>query len=74
VVLSEDGAAAEAVFVGEHIAEFGGVAASGRTVRVPYSVFYDIADDGITALRIYMSLDELMRQITAQAPLAASAS
>ena len=63
VLVSESGAAAEAVFVGTHIGEFAGVPASGNAVRVPYSVFYDVPTDKIAALRIYMSLDEMLRQI-----------
>jgi steroid delta-isomerase-like uncharacterized protein len=63
VVADEAGAAAEAVFVGTHVGEFAGVPASGNSVRVPYSVFYELRDAKITALRLYMSFDELMRQI-----------
>jgi predicted ester cyclase len=33
-----DGKAAELDFVGRHTGEFGGIAATGREVRVPYSV------------------------------------
>ena len=32
-------------------------------MRVPYSAFYDVAGDKITAVRLYMSLDEIVRQI-----------
>ena len=35
----------EAVFVGTHTAEFAGVPATGATVRLPYSRFYDIAEE-----------------------------
>jgi steroid delta-isomerase-like uncharacterized protein len=63
LVVDDGGAAAEAKFVGTHVGEFAGVPASGRTVRVPYSVFYEVRDGKITSLRLYMSLDELLRQI-----------
>lgn len=63
VLVDGSGAAVEAVFVGTHVGEFAGVEASGRGVRVPYSVFYALREDRISALRIYMSLDELIRQI-----------
>ena len=68
-VLVDDGggAAIEAIFAGTHISDFAGVPATGATVRVPYSVFYAIADGRITALRIYMSLETLVGQITAPA-------
>jgi steroid delta-isomerase-like uncharacterized protein len=63
MVCDESGAAAEAVFVGTHTGEFAGVPASGNSVRVPYSAFYDLFDGKITALRLYMSLDEFVRQV-----------
>jgi predicted ester cyclase len=71
VLVGEGGAAAEAVFVGTHTGEFAGVPGSGNAVRVPYSVFYDVGEGGISALRIYMSLDELVRQISAPAAVSA---
>ena len=37
--------------------------ATGKEVRVPYSVFYDVDADKITALRIYMAMDQLLAQI-----------
>ena len=54
---------AEAVFVGTHTGDFSGVSATGNRVRVPYSVFYDVDADKITALRIYMPMDQLLAQI-----------
>jgi predicted ester cyclase len=63
LVVGEHGAAAEAFFVGTHTGEFSGVSATGNAVRVPYSVFYDVDDDKITALRIYMPMDQLLAQI-----------
>jgi predicted ester cyclase len=45
-------ATAEADFVGKHIGEFGGMAATGKEVRVPYSVMYDVEGEKIKALRI----------------------
>jgi predicted ester cyclase len=55
--------AIEADFVGKHVAEFAGKAATGKEVRVPYSVVYDLEGEQIAALRIYMSLDALIRQL-----------
>jgi predicted ester cyclase len=56
-------AALEADFVGRHIAEFGGIPATGKEIRVPYSVVYDLEGEQIAALRIYMSLDAIIRQL-----------
>jgi ketosteroid isomerase-like protein len=67
LIVSESSAAVEAEFVGRHVAEFAGVPPTGRSVRVPYSVFYDVADGKITSLRIYMPMDVLVSQIAAPA-------
>ena len=56
-------AVAEAEFVARHIAEFAGRPASGKEVRAPYTVMYDLEGERIKALRIYLSLPELLRQI-----------
>ena len=56
-------AAAELDFVGRHTGEFGGIAATGREVRVPYSVVYDLEGEKIKALRIYMPTEVLMEQL-----------
>ena len=53
----------EAVFVGTHAAEFAGVAPTGLEVRLPYSVFYDVADGQITALRAYFPIASLVAQL-----------
>jgi steroid delta-isomerase-like uncharacterized protein len=63
-------AAIEAVFVGKHIAEFAGVPATGSSVRLPYSVSYDLADDKITALRAYFPIMALAQQLKEAVPAA----
>ena len=57
--------ACEIVFRARHIAEFAGIPATGREVEVPYSVHYDITDDGISALRIYALGQGLVSALTA---------
>lgn len=66
--------AIEADFVGTHTAHFAGEAATGRSVRVPYSVVYDLDADKIKGLRIYMPIDDLLGQIrrASQAAMASS--
>src|ERR1051326_6496091 len=59
LVVDGERAALEADFVGKHIADFMGKAATGKQVRVPYSVAYDLEGDRIKALRIYMPMDTL---------------
>jgi hypothetical protein len=34
-------------------------------LRVPYSVFYDVTDGGITALRAYMPLRQIIAELQA---------
>jgi predicted ester cyclase len=63
VIVDAAQAALEAEFVGTHSGEFAGIAASGREVRVPYAVGYDLAGSAITALRIYLPMEELVRQL-----------
>jgi steroid delta-isomerase-like uncharacterized protein len=64
VIVSDDQAALEAIFVGKHIAEFAGVPASGKQARLPYSVCYTIRDGLIAELRAYVAMSELVRQIS----------
>jgi predicted ester cyclase len=64
-LLVDDGKAAlEADFVGTHTAEFAGVQPTGREVRVPYSVIYDLHGDKISAVRIYFPMSLLIEQLS----------
>jgi predicted ester cyclase len=63
LVVGEGTAALEVVFVGTHIGEFAGIAPTGAEVRVPYSVFYELEDGKITALRIYALAEGLVQQL-----------
>jgi predicted ester cyclase len=67
MICGDGQAALEAIFRGKHTAEFMGVAATGRSVEVPYSVFYELRGNKISALRAYMPVDVLMGQLTAPA-------
>ena len=53
----------EAEFVGRHVGEFAGHGPTGRSVRVPYAFSCDLDADAIIALRLYLPLDALVRQI-----------
>jgi len=57
----------EAVFVGTHTAEFAGVPATGAPVRLPYSVFYDVADGVISWVRAYFPMSALVQQLAGAA-------
>jgi predicted ester cyclase len=70
VAITDGLAALEADFVGVHTGEFAGIAPTGAAVRVPYCVFYDMDEDGITALRAYMPVRQLIAELEAAATAA----
>jgi hypothetical protein len=55
----------EADFVGTHAGEFAGIQPTGRAVRVPYSVLYDLRGDKISGLWIYSHMPASQRAISA---------
>ena len=63
LIVADGQAAAEFDFVGRHVGEFGGMGATGRSVRVPYSAVYDLEGEKIRAVRIYLSMELLMQQL-----------
>ena len=64
LLVDEGKAAIEADFVGAHTGEFAGIQPTGRAVRVPYSVVYDLRGDKISGLRIYFPMRMLVEQLT----------
>ena len=63
MVFGEKGAILEADFVGKHIGEFAGIPATGKDVRVPLCVVYDLENDKIKRGRVYMELPVLFKQL-----------
>jgi hypothetical protein len=65
LVVGTDRAMIEAEFAGRHLAEFAGILPTGRLVRLPYVVAYDLDADTnmIHAMRLYFSMDMLVRQL-----------
>jgi predicted ester cyclase len=55
----------EAVFIGTHSGDFAGLSATGRQVRLPYSMAYDVVGGSITALRAYFPMTALRSRLTA---------
>ena len=62
-IYADDHAVLEADFVGTHIGTFAGIPATGRKVRVPLCVVYDLCDGKIVRGRVYLELPVLMRQL-----------
>ena len=61
-IVIEDGKACfEAEFVGKQLREFAGIPPTGKEVRIPFCVVYDLANERITQARIYFET-ELLRQ------------
>lgn len=77
LVCERDHAVLEGLFVGRHIGEFAGIPATGRDVRVPLCVVYDVTDAGIRRGRVYFEMSVLREQLgaprAASRPTAASA-
>ena len=69
---TEDQALLEGYFVGTHTGEFAGIPATGREVRVPLCVIYDLENDQIKRARVYFELPVLWRQL-GRTPEAAAA-
>ncbi len=67
LIVGDGHASLEADFVGTHTGDFGGVAATGAQLRVPYCVCYDVADGAITALRAYLPINLMVAQVQAAA-------
>ena len=60
VVIGEGIVGAEFDFVGTNTGDFEGVAATREQLTVPYVVFYDVGDRGISELRAYLPVKKIM--------------
>ncbi len=63
VMVTEDRAVGEGLFIGKHIGEFAGIPATGKIVSVPICVTYKLEKTLITEARVYMMMDVLMKQL-----------
>jgi len=63
LIVGLEGAALEATFVGRHQGEFAGIPPTGRTVRVPLAVLYDIAGGQITGARVHFAVASFLQQV-----------
>ena len=53
----------EGDFVGKHIGEFAGIPATGKDVRVPLCVVFDVANHQIKRGRVYFEMPALLQQL-----------
>ena len=63
LVAGAERAMIEAEFIGRHTSEFAGILPTGRVVRLPYVVAYDLAAEAIRAMRLYFPMDRLVQQL-----------
>ena len=63
LVVSDGKAVYEADFVGKHIGEFAGVKPTGKMVRVPLCVTYDLENDKIKRGRVYWEVPAFLMQV-----------
>ena len=63
VIFGDGKAFFEGEFVGKHIGEFAGVPPTGKEVRVPMCVVYELEGDRIAQARIYFEMGVLMAQL-----------
>lgn len=65
-LFGETSAMIESEFIGKHIGEFAGIQATGKDVRVPLCVVYDLVDDKIKNGRVYFEMPALLQQLGVQ--------
>ena len=62
-IFADGQAVVEGYFVGTHIGEFAGIPPTGKDVRVPICVVYDLENDKIKRGRVYLANVQLMQQL-----------
>jgi steroid delta-isomerase-like uncharacterized protein len=63
MLFGESNAMTEGDFVGKHIGEFAGIPATGKDVRVPLCVVYDLENNQIKRGRVYFEMPALLQQL-----------
>lgn len=65
-LIVDDGRAVQAGYlVGTHIGEYAGVPATGRRVRIPLAVVYEVSDGAIQRAVIHFGMYSFLRQVDA---------
>lgn len=65
-LFDENHATWEGSFVGRHTGDFMGIQQTGKDVRVPLCVVYDLEDGKISAGRVYFEVPALLAQLGVQ--------
>lgn len=63
-IVTENKAVLEMDFIGKHIAEFAGIQPTGKQVKVPITIAYDLENGLIKEARVYILMDIMMKQLT----------
>jgi predicted ester cyclase len=63
-IITDNKAVLEMDFVGNHIGEFVGIQPTGKQVKFPITIVYDLENGLIKQARVYMLMDILMKQLT----------
>ncbi len=66
LVVADGKAVLEGYFAGKHIGEFAGIPATGKNVRVPICIVYDLDNDRIRRGRVYMEMPVMFAQLGEQ--------
>ena len=62
-IIADGKAMVEGYVVGKHIGEFAGIPATGKEIRVPICVVYDVEEEHIKRARIYFEIPVLLAQL-----------
>lgn len=65
-IFADGQAVVEGFVVGKHTGEFASILATGKEIRVPLCVVYDLENDQIQRARIYFEVPVLLQQIGAE--------
>ena len=63
MVIGDGHAVVEGFLAGKHIGDFAGVPATGKDVRVPMCISYDVENGQIKRARVYFLMGTLMHQL-----------
>jgi steroid delta-isomerase-like uncharacterized protein len=72
-IIADGKALVEGFVVGKHTGEFAGIPATGKDIRVPICVVYDVEEERIKRARIYFEIPVLLAQLGMTEQAAATA-